>query len=145
MLKINRSASSAWKGSAKSGEGTISTQSGALDKQVFGFGSRFAEQKGTNPEELIAAAHAGCFTMLFSFILEQEGLTADQLETKGVITLEGKDDGSFEISTSHLSLTAKVPGLSQEKFDSLVAKAKAGCPVSKALKVNIIVDSKLIA
>lgn len=143
MMKITRNATVNWKGGANSGQGAITTQSGALSQYPYGFNSRFGDKKGTNPEELIAAAHASCFTMLLSFLLEQEHLTADQIDTKAVVTLEEKD-GGFDITSSQITLTAKIPGISQEKFDELVAKAKVGCPVSKILKTNISVESQLL-
>lgn len=144
-MKITRKASVTWKGGASNGEGAITTQSGALNKSPYGFGSRFAEKKGTNPEELIAAAHAGCFTMLFSLLLEQEHLTADHIDTEAVVTLEGKEGVGFDITASHLSLSAKIPGIKQDKFNQLIEKAKEGCPVSKVLKTTIKVDAKLVA
>lgn len=145
MVTMIRDATVLWKGGGKTGEATMTTESGALNEQPFGFSSRFAEQKGTNPEELLAAAHAGCFTMFLSVILEKEHFFADQLHTKAVVTLQGKDDGSFEITESHLTMTAKIPGIDQQKFNALIETAKVGCPVSKALKLNITVDAKLVS
>lgn len=136
-MKLVRHASVAWAGGSKTGEGAITTQSGALERHPYGYGSRFAEQKGTNPEELIAAAHAGCFTMYLAFILDAEKLTAEQLDTKAALTLEASPEGSFDITAIHLTLTATIPGLAQEKFEQLVAQAKAGCAVSKLLKADI--------
>jgi osmotically inducible protein OsmC len=143
-MKIVRHASVAWKGGSKTGEGAITTQSGALERHPYGYGSRFAEQNGTNPEELIAAAHAGCFTMFLAFVLDGEKLTAEQLDTKAALTLEMSREGSFDITAIHLTLTAKIPGLTQEKFDQLVAQAKTGCAVSKLLKAEIRLDATLI-
>lgn len=142
-MKVIKNGSAVWKGGLKTGEGAISTQSGALDKQPYGFGSRFADQKGTNPEELIAAAHAACFTMFLGNVLEQAGHVAEQMDTKAAVTLEINDQGSIDITTSHLTLTAKVPGLDQATFDKLVKEAKEGCPVSKVLKATITLDAKL--
>jgi osmotically inducible protein OsmC len=144
MMKIVRHASVAWAGGSKTGEGAITTQSGALERHPYGYGSRFAEQKGTNPEELIAAAHAGCFTMFLAFILDGEKLTAEQLDPKAVLTLEMSPEGSFDITLIHLTLTAKIPGVTQDKFDQLVAQAKAGCAVSKLLKAEIRLDATLL-
>lgn len=141
-MKIKRTGSAAWKGGTKSGKGSISTESGALKEYPYGFASRFEGQKGSNPEELIGAAHASCFTMALSLILEQAGLTADLMETSAQITLEQVGDG-YTITASHLTLKAKIPGANQEKFDELVAKAKSGCPVSKLLKAEITLEATL--
>lgn len=142
-MKIVKKGSAEWKGGLKSGEGAISTASHALEKQPYGFGSRFAEQKGTNPEELIAAAHAGCFTMFLSDVLEKAGHVAEKLETEAAVALEISDKGSIDITTSHLTLKAKIPGIDQATFDKLTKDAKEGCPVSKLLKATVTLDAKL--
>jgi osmotically inducible protein OsmC len=139
-MKTHGSAS--WKGGLKDGKGAISTQSGALKEYPYGFASRFEGKPGTNPEELIGAAHAGCFTMALSLILGEAQLTAAQMDTKAEVTLEKVPDG-FAITAVHLTLRAKVPGVDPAKFDELAAKAKAGCPVSKLLNAKITLDAAL--
>ena len=131
-----------WHGGLKDGKGAISTKSGALDAYPYGFASRFEGKPGTNPEELIGAAHAGCFTMALSLILGEAGLTADEMNTKAEVTLEKVADG-FAITKVHLTLRAKVPGCDDAKFQELAGKAKAGCPVSKLLKAEITLDASL--
>ncbi len=140
-MKTNGSA--VWSGGIKDGKGAISTHSGALNSYPYGFASRFEGKPGTNPEELIGAAHAGCFTMALSLILGEANLTAEHMETKADVSLEKVGDG-FEITAVHLTLSAKIPGADQAKFEELAGKAKAGCPVSKLLKTNITLDAKLI-
>jgi osmotically inducible protein OsmC len=142
-MKIKRHGSAVWKGGIKDGKGAISTESGALNSYPYGFASRFEGKPGTNPEELIAAAHAGCFTMAFSLILGEAKLVAEHMETSAEVTLEQLADG-YAITAVHLALTAKVPGADQETFDKLAARAKAGCPVSKLLKADISLDAKLL-
>ena len=137
-----KKASAVWKGSLKDGGGVISTETGVLNETPYGFKSRFESGKGTNPEELIAAAHAGCFSMALSLILGEAGFTAERIETKAAVTLDKVAEG-FEITTSHLDLVAKIPGIDQAKFDELANKAKAGCPVSKVLKAKISMDARL--
>jgi lipoyl-dependent peroxiredoxin len=144
MVKINRTASAAWQGGLKDGKGSISTESGALASYPYGFASRFEGKKGTNPEELLGAAHAGCFTMALSLILGEAGLTATQMDTSARVTLE-QVEGGFAITAVHLTLKAKIPGADQAKFAELAAKAKAGCPVSKVLKADITLDAQLVA
>ena len=131
-MKIQRTASAHWTGGLKDGKGAISTQSGALDSYPYGFASRFEGVAGTNPEELIGAAHAGCFTMALSLILGEAGLTAESLDTTAQVTLESVE-GGFGITGITLKLSAKVPGTDEATFTDLANKAKAGCPVSKAL------------
>lgn len=131
-----------WQGDLKTGSGSLSTASGILASTPYSFQSRFEQGKGTNPEELLAAAHAGCFTMALSNQLAQAGFKADTLETICTITLEQKD-GGFAITESHLELRAKVPGASQEVFDKATQGAKTGCPVSKLYNTNITLDAKL--
>ena len=139
---MKRSAQAQWQGDLKSGAGTISTASGTLANTPYSFHSRFEQGKGTNPEELLAAAHAGCFTMAVSSQLTQAGLKAERLETNCTITLEQKD-GSFAITESHLELKAKIPGATQEVFDKATQAAKTGCPVSKLYNTKIILDAHL--
>ncbi len=134
--------SAAWKGGLKDGIGAISTKSGALKDHPYGFVARFEGGPGTNPEELIGAAHAGCFTMALSLILGEAGFTADQMDTKAEITLTKQDDG-FAITKSALTLRAKIPGIDEAKFAELAGKAKAGCPVSKLLTCEITLDAAL--
>jgi len=135
--------SAVWSGGIKDGKGAISTQSGALKDYPYGFASRFEGKPGTNPEELIGAAHAGCFTMALSLILGEAKLTAEKMETQADVTLEKQGDG-FAITAVHLTLKAKIPGADNAKFQELAAKAKAGCPVSKLFKTNITLDAKLV-
>ena len=132
-----------WRGGLKDGKGAISTKSGALKDYPYGFASRFEGKPGTNPEELIGAAHAGCFTMALSLILGEAGLTADEMNTQADVTLEKKGDG-FAITRVHLTLRARIPGTDNAKFQDLAAKAKAGCPVSKLLKTEITLEAALI-
>jgi lipoyl-dependent peroxiredoxin len=139
---MKRTASAQWRGDLKSGGGTVSSGSGVLSHSPYSFHTRFEETPGTNPEELLAAAHAGCFTMAVSAQLGQAGLTAESLETTCTISLEKQTDG-FAITESHLDLKARIPGASQEAFDKAVAAAKAGCPVSKLFKTNITLTAKL--
>ncbi len=136
---MKRNATAIWQGTGKEGKGNLTTQSGILDKTRYSFTSRFEEGIGTNPEELVAAAHAGCFTMKLSFNVDGAGFTADRLETKCDITLE-----NGVITGSHLTLHAKVPGISQEKFDELVSDAEKNCPISKLLDTKITVDATVV-
>lgn len=131
-----------WQGGLKDGKGRISTKSGALSEQPYGFASRFEGKPGTNPEELIGAAHAGCFTMALSLILEQAGFKADEMNTKAEITLEKQGDG-FAITKSHLTLRARIPGIDAAKFKELAGMAEKGCPVSKVLNAQISLDAAL--
>jgi osmotically inducible protein OsmC len=142
-MQINRHGSAAWQGGIKDGKGAISTESGALKAYPYGFASRFEGKPGTNPEELIAAAHAGCFTMALSLILGQAKLTAEQMDTSAAVTLE-QVEGGYAITKVHLTLKAKIPGADQATFEKLAAMAKAGCPVSKLLKADITLDAALI-
>jgi osmotically inducible protein OsmC len=139
---MKRTAEAKWQGDLKTGTGQISTASGTLASTPYSFHSRFEQGKGTNPEELLAAAHAGCFTMALSNQLAQAGLKAESLETTCTITLD-KTEGGFGITESHLELKAKVPGASQEAFDKATQEAKAGCPVSKLYNTNITLNAKL--
>jgi osmotically inducible protein OsmC len=143
-MEIKRRGSAVWQGAIKDGKGAISTASGALKSYPYGFASRFEGLPGTNPEELLGAAHAGCFTMALSLILGEAGLTADKLETTAEVTL-AQVDGAYAITAVHLILKGSVPGADQAKFQELAAKAKAGCPVSKVLKAAISLDASLVA
>lgn len=143
-MKIVRRGSAVWSGGLKDGKGLLSTHSGALKDQPYGFGSRFESEPHTNPEELIAAAHAGCFTMALSLILGEAELTAERMETSAKVTLEKGDEG-FSITSVHLTLEAKIPGADQATFEALAAKAKAGCPVSRLLNAQITLDATLVA
>ena len=142
-MKINRHGSAAWEGGIRDGKGAITTESGALKAYPYGFASRFEGKPGTNPEELIAAAHAGCFTMALSLILGEAKLVAEHMETSAQVTLE-QVPGGYAITAVHLTLTAKIPGADQATFEKLAANAKAGCPVSKLLKADITLDAKLV-
>jgi osmotically inducible protein OsmC len=135
--------SAVWSGGLKDGKGAFSTKSGALKDYPYGFASRFEGKPGTNPEELIGAAHAGCFTMALSLILGEAKLTAEKMETQADVTLEKQGDG-FAITSVHLTLKAKIPGVDDVKFQELAAKAKAGCPVSKLLNTKITLDATLV-
>jgi lipoyl-dependent peroxiredoxin len=143
-MKIKRRGSAAWKGGLKDGKGSITTESGALQAYPYGFASRFEGQRGTNPEELLGAAHAGCFTMALSLILGEAKLVADQMDTSAEVTLE-QVEGGFAIRAVHLTLKAKIPGATQAQFEELAGKAKAGCPVSKLFKADITLDAKLVS
>jgi osmotically inducible protein OsmC len=135
---MKRNATAVWNGSGKEGNGHLTTQSGTLEKTQYSYLSRFESGTGTNPEELMAAAHAGCFTMKLAFVLGGAGFTPDQIETRCEITLE-----NGAITTSALSVTAKVPGISEEKFQECALDAKENCPVSKAYNMNITLEAKL--
>jgi lipoyl-dependent peroxiredoxin len=141
---MKRTASAIWEGGLKDGRGHISSQSGVLSDTPYGFNTRFENGPGTNPEELIAAAHAGCFTMALSAQLGEAGLTATSLKTSAAVTLEKLDDG-FAITAVHLDLVAKIPGTDQAKFEEIANKAKTGCPVSKVLNAKITLAAKLEA
>lgn len=138
---MKRHATAVWNGSGKEGSGHLTTQSTTLNQTQYSFNSRFAEGVGTNPEELIAAAHAGCFNMKLSFVLGGAGFTPESLETTSYITL---DPAQGAITESHLVLKAKVPGIDKAKFDECVKDAEANCPVSKVLKAAITVDAELV-
>jgi osmotically inducible protein OsmC len=141
---MKRKASAAWNGGLKDGKGTISTDSGVLSNTQYSFSTRFEEGAGTNPEELIAAAHAGCFSMALSGQLGQAGLTADSIRTTASVTLE-KTDSGFAITKVHLDVSAKVPGADSQAFETAANNAKAGCPVSKLLKAEITMEATLEA
>ena len=139
---IKKTASAHWAGNLKQGKGTISTESGALNKTPYGFNTRFEDQPGTNPEELIGAAHAGCFSMAFSMLLGEENFTPDSIDTQTTVTLEKQDDG-FAVTAVHLKMTARIPGISQTQFEEIANKAKVGCPISKLLNADISLDATL--
>ena len=134
--------SAVWHGGIKDGKGAISTRSGALKDYPYGFASRFEGKPGSNPEELIGAAHAACFTMALSLMLSEAGLTAETMETAAEVTLDKEGEG-FAITSSHLTLKATIPGVDDATFQEIAAKAKAGCPVSKLLKADITLDATL--
>lgn len=142
-MEITRQGSAVWSGALKDGKGTISTQSGALKEQPYGFATRFEDKPGTNPEELIGAAHAGCFTMALSLALGEAGFTADKMETTAAVALE-KGEGGFSIPSIRLTLKAKIPGIDDGRFQEIAAGAKAGCPVSKLLRADITLHAKLV-
>ena len=139
---ITRTASARYEGFGKDGKGHVSTQSGVLSDQPYGFNTRFENEPGTNPEELIAAAHAACFSMALSLMLGQAGLTPDRIETHAEVTLEKIGEG-FEITASHLNVVAKIRVASEERFLEVANQAKEGCPVSKLLKARITMDARL--
>lgn len=138
----DRHASAHWEGDGKTGKGKITTQSGVLSDNPYGFNTRFENEPGTNPEELIAAAHAGCFTMALAFQLQSAGLKATSLDTKAVVTLVQDGDG-FKVTKSALTLKAVIPGIDQAKFDELAGNAEKGCPISKLLNAEITLDKTL--
>jgi osmotically inducible protein OsmC len=139
---MTRTAHAQWKGDLKSGAGIISSASGVLSNAQYSFKTRFEQGVGTNPEELLAAAHAGCFSMALSLTLQQEGLTADSIDTTCSITLD-KDGEGFAITHSHLELKAAIPGATPEAFERAAQTAKANCPVSKLFDTEITLDAKL--
>jgi osmotically inducible protein OsmC len=141
---MKRKASAVWHGDLKSGRGTISTESTVLKDAQYSFGTRFENGPGTNPEELIGAAHAGCFTMALSAELQKAGFTADTLSTIANVTLENHPQTSWTVTRIHLETTAKVPAITPEKFAEIAAGAKAGCPISRLLKAEITLDAKLV-
>jgi osmotically inducible protein OsmC len=138
-----RKASAVWKGSLKEGKGVVSTDSGVLSNSQYSFSTRFEDGKGTNPEELIAAAHAGCFAMALSAQLGNSGITPESLEVTAAVTLE-KTDAGFTVTKSHLDLTARVPGADKAAFDKAAENAKSGCPISRLLKAEITLTSRLL-
>ena len=141
---MKRQASAEWRGDLKGGQGNITTPSGVLQGTQYSFGTRFEEGKGTNPEELIAAAHAGCFAMALSGQLGEAGMKADSIRASATVTLE-KTAGGWAVTTSHLDVTAKIPGADKAKFDTAANNAKQGCPISKLLNATITMDAKLEA
>ena len=135
--------SAVWSGGVRDGKGAISTHSGALKDYPYGFASRFEGKPGSNPEELIGAAHAACFTMALSLMLGEAGLTADHMETSAEVSLD-KDGEGYSVTSSHLTLKATIPGADDATFQDLAAKAKAGCPISKLLNTEITLDASLV-
>ncbi|MBD3847736.1 OsmC family protein [Bosea sp. SSUT16] len=142
-MAINKTGSAHWEGGIKDGKGAISTQTGSLKDYPYGFASRFEGKPGSNPEELLGAAHAACFTMALSLILGEAKLTAEALDTTAQVTLDKLDDG-YAITAIQLTLKGKVPGADQATFQSLADKAKAGCPVSKLFKAPITLEATLV-
>jgi osmotically inducible protein OsmC len=142
MASIKRHASAEWQGSGKDGKGSLTTQSATLKDTPYSFNARFGDGKGTNPEELIAAAHAGCFSMALSNELGSAGFTPESIRTSAVVTID-KTAAGFAITSVHLDVTAKVPGASQQAFEAAANAAKSGCPVSKVLKAEITMDARL--
>ncbi len=138
---MKRKASAVWRGDLKSGKGTISTESGVLKETQYSFGTRFENGIGTNPEELIGAAHAGCFSMAFSAELGKAGLTPEAIHTTATITLD-KTDAGFTVTESHLDMTAKIPGADKEKVLAIANAAKVGCPISRVLNAKVTLDAK---
>ncbi|MCE0845041.1 OsmC family protein [Buttiauxella sp. A2-C1_F] len=141
-MTIHKKGQAHWEGDIKRGKGTVSTESGALKEQPYGFNTRFEGAAGTNPEELIGAAHAACFSMALSLMLGEEGYTAESIDTVADVSLD-KTDGGFAITKIALTSTVKVPNADSEKFDKIIQKAKAGCPVSQLMKAEITLDYKL--
>ena len=139
---MGRKATAVWNGSLKEGKGNISTESGVLSKSPYSFKTRFENERGTNPEELIAAAHAGCFTMALSAELGKAGITPESLETTATISME-KQDAGFTITKSHLDVTARIPNADKAAFEKAAQAAKSGCPVSKLLKAEITMTATL--
>jgi lipoyl-dependent peroxiredoxin len=139
---MKRKASAVWKGSLKEGNGTISLESGVLSETPYSFRTRFEDAPGTNPEELVAAAHAGCFSMAFSMILGLDGMTPESIATEATVTMEKQGDG-FSVTSSHLDVVAKIPGADSGKFQQAAEKAKAGCPISRLLNAKITMNARL--
>ena len=140
---MKRKASAVWKGGIKDGKGTISTDSRVLSDTQYSFSTRFEEGNGTNPEELIAAAHAGCFSMALSGQLGSSGLTADRINTTAAVTLE-KTEAGFTITAVHLNVSAKVPGSDEQAFETAANNAKVGCPISRLLNAKILMEARLV-
>jgi len=141
---MQRTASAHWSGGLKDGKGTVSTQSGVLNQTQYSFSTRFENGAGTNPEELIAAAHAGCFSMALSAQLGSAGMTAESIDTKATLTMD-KTDAGFTITSVHLDVKVRIPGADQAKFDEAAQNAKKGCPVSRVLNADITMDAKLVS
>ena len=139
---MKRSASAVWSGGLKDGKGTVSTESGVLSGVPYNFSMRFENAKGTNPEELIAAAHAACFSMALSMILGEAGMTAENIATKATVSLD-QTEGGFTVTSSHLQTTVKIPNADRAAFQKAVEAAKSGCPISKLLNATITMDAKL--
>jgi osmotically inducible protein OsmC len=138
-----RKANAIWRGTGRDGAGDLTTASGVLSSTPYSYKTRFEDTPGTNPEELLAAAHAGCFTMALAFALQQAGLTAEMLRTEAAVSLDPADGGGFRISKSALTLRAKIPGIDDAKFQELAKGAEQNCPVSKVLNAEITLDAQL--
>ena len=142
MMTIKKSANSKWSGDIKTGKGSISTQSGALDNQPYGFNTRFEDKPGSNPEELVAAAHSACFSMALSLALGEAGFTADNIDTKAVVSLDEVDDG-FAVTHIALEVNAKIADIANEQFQALCDQTKKGCPISKLMNAEISLKAEL--
>jgi len=140
---MKRTGSAVWKGGLKDGRGTVSTSSGVLSSTPYNFGMRFENEKGTNPEELIAAAHAACFSMALSLFLGNEGMTADSIETTATVSLD-QVEGGFAVTSSHLDTAVRIPNADRAKFEKAAEGAKSGCPISKLLNAKITLNAKLL-
>ena len=141
---MQRKGSAHWSGGLKDGKGTVSTASGVLDNTQYSFGTRFENGIGTNPEELIAAAHASCFSMALSAQLGNAGMTAESIDTTATVTLE-KTEAGFTITSSHLDVNVEIPGADKARFDEAAKAAETGCPISRVLNTKITMDAKLVA
>ena len=140
---MKRRASAVWKGGLQDGRGTVSTESGLLSNTPYNFRMRFENEKGTNPEELVAAAHAACFSMALSLFLGQAGMTAESIETTATVSLD-QVEGGFAVTSSHLQTTVKIPNANRAAFDKAIETARSGCPISKLLNAKITMDAKLV-
>ncbi|HLZ75036.1 MAG TPA: OsmC family protein [Phenylobacterium sp.] len=138
-----RKANAVWRGTGRDGAGDLSTASGVLNRTAYSYKTRFEDEPGTNPEELLAAAHAGCFTMALAFALQQAGITPLELSTEAAVSLDPADGGGFRISRSALTLRAKIPGIDDARFQDLAKTAEQNCPVSKVLNAEITLDARL--
>ena len=142
-MTIKKTGSAHWAGNIKEGKGTVSTESSALKEQPYGFNTRFEGKPGTNPEELLGAAHAGCFSMALSLMLGNEGLTPDSIDTKAIVSLDKKGEG-FAITAVHLDVEARIPGTDASTFERIAAQAKEGCPVSQLFDTAITMSARLV-
>ncbi len=140
---MKRNGSAVWTGGLQDGKGHVSTASGALSSTPYNFRMRFEEEKGTNPEELVAAAHAACFSMALSLFLGEAGMTAESISTKATVSLD-KVDGGFAVTSSHLETTVRIPNANKAAFEKAVETAKTGCPISKLLNAKITLDARLV-
>ena len=141
---MKRSASATWSGGLKDGKGVVSTGSGVLSGVPYNFAKRFENEPGTNPEELVAAAHAACFSMALSLYLGEAGMTAESIETQAIVSLDLDPAGGFAVTSSHLQTTVKIPNADKAAFQKAVEATKIGCPISKLLKATITMDARLI-
>jgi osmotically inducible protein OsmC len=140
---MKRSGHAVWRGGLKDGKGTVSSDSGVLENVPYNFGMRFENEKGTNPEELVAAAHAACFSMALSLFLGNEGMTAESIDTRATVTLEKVGEG-FAVTSSHLETAVKIPGADRAKFEKAAEGAKSGCPISKLLNAKVTMNARLM-